>query len=146
MSVPKHRRNPSRAEFEATFFKVFDSIVDVATHKFYIPEEVYNKYKLYIDSQCTELLCTANRIQRCIRIANSIYPQDMSEYRARREMQTKAIGLCYSLLTTYQLLMHYLCIEEDKHMEEVDSVIHLINSLKNWRKSDNRLKKSLEDK
>ena len=73
-----------------------------------------------------------------IRIANSIYPTDKSELLERRLEQERAIGLCYDLLTKYQLAMRTLKVPDDKYVVEVKNIVHEINCLKSWRKSDNK--------
>ena len=71
-----------------------------------------------------------------IRIANSIYPVYKEELIERRIAQEKAIGLCFDILTKYQLTMTELKVKDDKYVEEIKHLIHEINCLKKWRSSD----------
>ena len=80
-----------------------------------------------------------------IKIANSIYPTCMAEWDERRVSIGKAIGTCYAILTNYQRIMTRLRIKNDKYTENINNVTKMINSLKAWRKSDNRLKTKFED-
>ena len=73
-----------------------------------------------------------------IRIANSIYPKTRLEYETRRTEQGIAIGMCYNLLTQYQLVMHSLGVKDNKFCNESQLIIKEINCLKKWRTSDNR--------
>ena len=57
---------------------------------------------------------------------------------------TRAIGLCYSILTNYQLVMKRFNIDDNKYEADVKAIKHFINSIKNWRKSDSRFKKQFE--
>lgn len=78
-----------------------------------------------------------------IRIANSIYPVYQSELEERRLAQDKAIGLCFDLLTKYQLAMHTLKVKDDKYTVEIKHIIHEINCIKKWRMSDSNRFKNL---
>ena len=73
-----------------------------------------------------------------IGFSNSIYPIYQSELEERRLAQEKAIGLCYDVMTKYQLVMHELKVPDDKHTDEIKHLIHEINCLKKWRTSDNK--------
>ena len=69
----------------------------------------------------------------------------MAEWDERRVSIGKAIGTCYAILTNYQRIMIRLRIKNDKYTENINNVTKMINSLKAWRKSDNRLKTKFED-
>ena len=58
----------------------------------------------------------------------------------------KAIGTCYAILTNFQRIMIRLRIPDNKYTLDIQNVAKMINSLKAWRKSDNKLKASLERK
>lgn len=143
MSVPKSKRSKSKREYDAVYFRVSDDIVDLVTLRFHATDEQYEKYKLYIDTKCEEILKISDTIIKCIRIANSIYPRDVSEYWDRRRFMNYAIGLCFDILTIYQKVTHKLHIPDDKYINEINDVGYLINSLKSWRKSDNHFLKEL---
>lgn len=77
-----------------------------------------------------------------IKIANSIYPICITEWEERRTFIGKAIGVCYALLTNYQRIMMRLKVPDNKYVVDIQNIIKMINSLKAWRKSDNKLKTS----
>lgn len=143
MSVPKSKRSKSKRDYDAVYFKVSDDIVDLVTYHFHATDEQYEKYKPYIDEKCEEVLRISDLILKCIRMANSIFPRNISEYWDRRRFMNYAIGLCFDLLTIYQKVMHKLHIPDDKYLHEIEDVGHLINSMKSWRKSDNHFEKEL---
>ncbi len=143
MSVPKSKRSKSKREYDAVYFRVSDDTVDLTAFKFHATNEQYEKYKLYIDGKCEEAMRISDTILKCIRMANSIYPRDISEYWDRRRFMNYAIGLSFDLLTLYQKVLHKLHIPDDKYLNEINDVGHLINSLKSWRKTDNHFLKEL---
>ena len=79
-----------------------------------------------------------------IKIANSIYPTCRAEYEERRVAMGKAIGTCYAILTCIQRVMIRLRVPDDRYTEDVKNVVRMINSLKAWRKSDNKMKINFE--
>ena len=139
MSVPKGRRNKSKIEFDDLFFKVANNTANIVENHFGIGEDVYQQHRLYIDYKSAELLQLVNLILRYIRMANA-YPTCQKEYETRRDCVTRAIGLCYSILTNYQLVMKRFDIDDNKYVTDIDDIWHFINSIKNWRASDNRFK------
>ena len=70
----------------------------------------------------------------------------MTEWEERRTSIGKAIGTCYAILTHYQRIMMRLRIPDNKYVGEIENIARMINSLKAWRKSDNKLRKTLEDR
>ena len=68
----------------------------------------------------------------------------MAELAERRVAMGKAIGTCYAILTNYQRIMMRLRVPDNKYTQDIKNVVKMINSLKAWRKSDNRLKDKLE--
>ena len=76
-------------------------------------------------------------------MANSIYPKTKVEFEERRINQDKAIGLCFDLLTKYQLVMNTLKVKDDKYTVEIKNISHEINCIKSWRASDNKRFKDL---
>ena len=68
----------------------------------------------------------------------------MAEWEERRVSIGKAIGSCYAILTNYQRIMMRLRVHDDKYTSDVRNLVRMINSLKAWRKSDNKLKAQFE--
>lgn len=142
-NVPKSERNESRREFDAVYFKMADDLANCAYNHFGVDQDKYEKNKAFVDDKCRELLATGDLILRYIRIANT-YPYTLKDYETRRDCMNRAIGLCYALLTNYQITMHRLKVSDSKYTGDIEDILHMINSLKKWRASDNRFKKELK--
>ena len=138
MSVSKPDRKDSRVEFDNTYFKVYHDAVEITNRFLFADEDKIKNRNDYIRTMSSRILIVASDIGTHIRIANSIYPTCKEEYLERRISQEKAIGLCYDLLTKYQLIMKELSIRDDKYVNEIKNVVHEINCLKKWRTSDNK--------
>lgn len=143
MSVPKGERRESKVEFDNTYFKIFEDCVRLSVKGFGGREDLIKEYEPYVQTMQKEVITTVSEIGRNIRIANSIYPTCKAEYEIRRISQEKAIGLCYDLLTKYQLVMKILKVKDNKYVEEIKNIRHEINCLKSWRSSDNKRYKDL---
>lgn len=139
-SVPVGKRNTSKVEFDNTYFQLYKDAVRLINCQFGANERVKENYALYIKTISHEILDLAANIGKHIKIANSIYPQTRLEYETRRTNQGIAIGLCYDLLTQYQLIMFVLGIKDNKYCNETKTITKEINCLKRWRTSDNRFK------
>lgn len=140
MSVPKGKQNLSKIEFDRLLFKIADSTANIVEIHFGVDYNVYAKHQLYIDDKSREVLQLVDDILRYVRMANA-YPTCRAEYETRRDCMTRAIGLCYSILTNYQLVMRRFDVDDDKYVTDIEDIWHFINSLKKWRASDNRFKK-----
>ena len=145
MSVVKSKRTQSKIEFEMTFFKVADGVDFLVENQFFVDYEQMQEHKIFISSRSMSLERLTDSLLYYIKIANSIYPTCMAEWNERRVSIGKAIGTCYAILTNYQRIMIRLRIKNDKYTENINNVTKMINSLKAWRKSDNRLKTKFED-
>ena len=145
MSVVKSKRTQSKIEFEMTFFKVADGVDFLVENQFFVDYEQMQEHNIFISSRSMSLERLTDSLLYYIKIANSIYPTCMAEWDERRVSIGKAIGTCYAILTNYQRIMIRLRIKNDKYTENINNVTKMINSLKAWRKSDNRLKTKFED-
>ena len=145
MSVVKSKRTQSKIEFEMTFFKVADGVDFLVENQFFADYEQMQEHGIFISSRSMSLERLTDSLLYYIKIANSIYPTCMAEWDERRVSIGKAIGTCYAILTNYQRIMIRLRIKNDKYTENINNVTKMINSLKAWRKSDNRLKTKFED-
>ena len=144
MSVVKSKRNQSKIEFEMTFFKVVDGVDYLVEHQFFADHNQIQEHKTFITARSMSLERLTDSLLYYIKIANSIYPTCMAEWDERRVSTGKAIGTCFAILTNYQRIMIRLRIKDNKYTENINDVVKMINSLKAWRKSDNRLKDKLE--
>ena len=146
MSVVKSKRNQSKIEFEMIFFKIADGVDNMVEHEFYAEGLLAVKNKTFLGIRSRSLEELTDKLLYHIKIANSIYPLCMAEWEERRLSMGKAIGTCYAILTQYQRIMMRLRIPDEKYTLDIENIMRMINSLKAWRKSDNRLKSSLEKK
>ena len=146
MSVVKSKRNQSKIEFEMIFFKIADGVDNMVEHEFYAEGLLAVKNRTFLDIRSRSLEELTDKLLYHIKIANSIYPLCMAEWEERRLSMGKAIGTCYAILTQYQRIMMRLRIPDEKYTLDIENIMRMINSLKAWRKSDNRLKSSLEKK
>ena len=140
MSVNKGDRRESKVEFDNTYFKVYDDCVRLIECSFGAKGDIKEKKQGYIRAMSDRILKSVCDMGTYIRIANSIYPQYQSELEERRIAQEKAIGLCFDVMTKYQLIMTEVKVPDDKHTNEIKNLIHEINCLKKWRESDKRFK------
>ena len=146
MSVVKSKRNQSKIEFEMTFFKLADGIDTLVEFDFFADYELAQRNRTFLNIRGAALERLTDTLIYYIKVANSIYPQCMAEYEERRVSMGKAIGACYAILTNMQRIMMRLKVPDNKYTEDIKNVIKMINSLKAWRKSDNKLKAALENK
>ncbi|MCD8376875.1 MAG: hypothetical protein LUD69_08015 [Oscillospiraceae bacterium] len=83
---------------------------------------------------------------RCMRAANSIYPQYKSELTTRRIHQEEAIGYCETLKEELQYTIETLPVDVNKYTVIAEMIDKEIEYIKEWRKSDNgRFKKAVAD-
>ena len=143
MSVNKSDRRESAVEFDNTYFKVYFDAVWLIENNFGAKGEIPEKKKWYIMMMSSTILKSVTEMGTHIRIANSIFPTCKEELIERRIEQDKAIGLCYDVMTKYQLTMTELKIPGDKHTDRIKNIIHEINCLKKWRQVDNKRFKNL---
>ena len=138
MTVVKGKRKESSVEFDNAYYTLFNDAIRILSNNFGANKDVLNEYKLYVSVTSKEILETIHAIGRNIRIANSIYPTKPLEYEQRRVSQGIAIGLCYDLLTKYELTMQLLKIKDNKYVNEIKNIRHEINCIKKWRISDKK--------
>ena len=143
MSVVKSKRNKSSVEFEMILFQLVDGIDNLVEHDFYAEGMLAIKNKMFLEMRSRALEDLTDKLVFYIKIANSIYPQCITEWEERRVAQGKAIGTCYAVLTNMQRIMMRLRIPDNKYTLDIQNVMRMINSLKAWRKSDNKLKLKL---
>ena len=146
MSVVKSKRTKSNVDFEDIYFRLADGIDALVEHNFYASKELIDKNNVFLDTRCRSLEELTDTLLYHIKIANSIYPTCMTEWEERRTSMGKAIGTCYAILTHLHRIMMRLRIGDNKYVNDITNIERMINSLKAWRKSDNKLKTTLENK
>ena len=145
MSVVKSKRGKSNVEFEQIYFQLADGIDNLVEHDFYAEGLLEQKNRVFLDIRSRTLEDLTDKLLYYIKIANSIYPTCMTEWEERRVTIGKAIGICYAILTNYQRIMIRLRVPDNKYTMDVRNIMRMINSLKAWRKSDNKLKADLSN-
>ena len=145
MSVVKSKRGKSNVEFEQIYFQLADGIDNLVEHDFYAEGLLAQKNRVFLDIRSRTLEDLTDKLLYYIKIANSIYPTCMTEWEERRVTIGKAIGVCYAILTNYQRIMIRLRAPDNKYTMDVRNIMRMINSLKAWRKSDNKLKADLSN-
>ena len=145
MSVVKSKRGKSNVEFEQIYFQLADGIDNLVEHDFYAEGLLAQKNRVFLDIRSRTLEDLTDKLIYYIKIANSIYPTCMTEWEERRVTIGKAIGICYAILTNYQRIMIRLRAPDNKYTMDVRNIMRMINSLKAWRKSDNKLKADLSN-
>jgi len=143
MSVVKSKRGKSKVEFEQIYFQLVDNIDNLVEHNFYVGNVLVEKNKVFITQRGESLERLTDDLVFYIKIANSIYPTCMTEWEERRVTIGKAIGVCYAILTHYQRVMIRLRVPDTKYTMDIKNIMRMINSLKAWRKSDNKIKDKL---
>lgn len=146
MSVVKSKRNKSKIEFEMIYFRLADGIDTLVEHGFFAEGLLAQKNRVFLDMRCQTLERLTDDLLYHIKIANSIYPTCMAEWEERRLCIGRAIGVCYAILTNLQRILTRMRVPDNKYTEDIGNIMKMINSLKAWRKSDNRLKTALEGK
>ena len=145
MSVVKSKRGKSNVEFEQIYFQLADGIDNLVEHDFYAEGLLAQKNRVFLDIRSRTLEDLTDKLLYYIKIANSIYQTCMTEWEERRVTIGKAIGICYAILTNYQRIMIRLRVPDNKYTMDVRNIMRMINSLKAWRKSDNKLKADLSN-
>ena len=143
MSVVKSKRNQSKVEFEFIYFQLVDNIDNLLEHDFYADGDLAIKNRVFLNIRYQSLEKLTDDLLYHIKVANSIYPQCMAEWEERRLSIGKAIGACYAIMTNYQRVMLRLRVPDYKYTLDIKNIMRMINSLKAWRKSDNKLKERL---
>lgn len=146
MSVVKSKRSQSKVEFEMIYFRLADGIDTLVENDFFVNRDNAQKNRKFIDTRSYTLERLTDALLYHIKIANSIYPTCMAEWNERRVSMGKAIGVCYAILTNLQRIMMRLRVPDNKYTEDIKNIDKMINSLKAWRRSDNKLKSILENK
>ena len=78
--------------------------------------------------------------------ANSIYPINLHELEVRRDYQTAAIGACEKMLQELQYIITTLPVNIEKYENITNMIMQEQVLIKGWRKSDNKIRKSILDR
>lgn len=127
------------------YFRLVDGIDNLLENDFFAESDLAQRNRVFMNIRFQTLEKLTDELLFNIKVANSIYPQCMAEWQERRVSMGKAIGSCYAILTNLQRVMIRLRIPDNKYTEDIKNIERMINSLKAWRKSDNKLKSKLEN-
>lgn len=132
------RKTSKKTEFDNTYFKIFDDCINLIDNHFGANTEMQEEKTIFIRTMSEKVFNRVCDIGTYIRIANSYFPDPNFPklLEERKNAQERATGLCFDILTKYQLIMTELKVPDDKHTFELKNLIHEINCLKSWRKSD----------
>lgn len=122
------------------YFRLVDGVDNLLEHDFFAEGDLAQKNRVFMNVRFQTLEKLTDSLLYNIKVANSIYPQCRLEYEERRVAMGKAIACCYAILTNLQRVMIRLRIPDNKYTEDIKNVERMVNSLKAWRKSDNKLK------
>lgn len=143
MSVTKNNRKESSVEFDNNYFKIHNDAVKLIECGFGASKEDREKHRGYVLMMAEKIMASVFDMGTHIRIANAIYPKSKVELYERRKHMECAIGLCFDILTKYQLAMQRFNVKDNKYLQEIKNLQHEINCLKKWRTSDNSRFKDL---
>ena len=137
-TVAKNDRKQSKQEFDAIYYRIHDEAEDMIKNNFHAKGENVTNNVEYIKSVADSLRTFVWELIFHIKVANCIYPTTSEELKERRIEQDKAIGICFDILTMYEIVMHKLNVKDDMGVMEIKTINHQINALKAWRTSDNK--------
>ena len=143
-SVPKSERKKSKQEFDSIHLRIHDEAVKMIELNFHAEHEIVKKYQSYIRYASSNLMQLVFELTYHVKVANSIYPTTHEELVERRIEMDKAIGVCFDILTMYELIMHTLHVKDDMGVQEIKLLHHQINAIKAWRSNDNVRFKTLK--
>ena len=114
-------------------------------------EKVMNRYETqqglnewFLEKSRNAIIDSLMMLMKNISLANAVYITNMDEYRERRTYQNRAIGFCGVLAQELQYVIEILPVDVNKYTRFDKMISEQINLLKGWRKSDNKIKKKLE--
>lgn len=108
-----------------------------------IPEEIYAKYMVALQTSREQLETLACLLTNNIVSANSIYPTSMHEYELRRDKQNEALINCYQIIKELQHVIDIFNVDVNKYAEISKAINREIGLIKKWRQTDNKIKSHL---
>ena len=107
-----------------------------------------------VDYYRESMLRTLDELMKMVTMANSVYvdvksPNAMNEFKLRRELQWRAIGLCETLLQTLQnaaRVLNRLCgVDLQTYMPIVELITRESSALREWKKSGNAILSAIQE-
>lgn len=159
MSVLKSKRKQSKLEIFHHAYKLRREMTDLLMRDFgykapsfdkAMKEEkktkILNLHKWFIEDERVYIITIIREMMKNITLANSIYPTTLSECDQRRSYQNLAIGLANDIKQELQYAIDVLPVNVEKYIYYSDELDKQITLLKEWRKSDNKIRKRILDK
>jgi len=158
MSVPKGKRGISEMEFFKLSNELYDTFEDWLLRDFGVrdkvriaenessPPEILKFPKWFIEHKRKKILAILDSYIDYIVTANTIYPSNYLELLHRRLNQDYALGKLEYLIQYLQRTLRSMPLSKTKNAFYFDMIEHTISIVKLWRKSDNRIKKILNNK
>jgi hypothetical protein len=159
MAVLKSKRKQSRLEVFHHAYKLRREMTDLLMRDFGYKEpsfdktmreekktKILNLHKWFIEDERVYIITIIREMMKNITLANSIYPTTLSECDQRRSYQNLAIGLANDIKQELQYVIDVLPVNVEKYIYYSDELDNQITLLKEWRKSDNKIRKRILDK
>ena len=159
MAVLKSKRKQSRLEVFHHAYRLRREMTDLLMRDFgykapsfdeTMREEkktrVLNLHKWFIEDERVYIITIIREMMKNVTIANSIYPTTLAECNQRRSYQNLAIGLANDIKQELQYVIDVLPVNVEKYIYYSDELDKQITLLKEWRKSDNKIRKRILDK
>ena len=145
--IKSRRRN---LEFAKDVYDIDDedlSEIEDILSAYYIKNSFIDNFPSWlIDKERDYFMDLLRDLMKNICSANTIHITNKEEYYLRRNYQTQAICDCENLLQEMQYVIYVTHPNVEKYMPYVDIIEKEIALLKGWRKSDNKIMKSLEER
>ncbi len=105
------------------------------------PDQNYSKYRYRMKQYKDKIYKTALLLEDNIRVANSIFPHNQSEYEQRRLYQDYALCNCKQLLTTLQSIItdYFPAVDINTYQQSNEVINREIELIKSWRQANNKL-------
>ena len=161
MSVPKGKRGISDMEFFRLSNDLYDKFEDWLLRDFGVREKVRQEVtegepsqppvilqfpKWFISHKRRRILSILDKYMDALITANTIYPTNYVELHDRRHHQNHAISQLEYLEQFLQRTLKTMPLSKAKTAQYFDLIEHTISIVKLWRKSNNKIRKILDNK
>jgi hypothetical protein len=143
--IKNRTRNP---EFYKRVYEMTDEDGQefIAILEKYGIDNAIDKYpEWYINSLRDELKLDVFRLIDCIEKAN-VYPQTIHECDMRRDYQNEAESYLKDIFQWLDMIATSLPCDRNKFLPYLDLINKEIRSIYRWRKSDNKIRRKIEEK
>ena len=149
MSVVKSKRKSTRFEVAHLAFKIRTTLQQTILIDYGVMEnkQLDESTAQLLRESAPHLVDYAREISNCIQYANAIYGVDLAMMDERRKWQDHAIANCHCLLQECQYIIDVFheYVNVNKYTQITELVHKEIELLRNWRRSDNKIRRQLVD-